>query len=307
MVASAPGSVNDTGRMEASRPRRSARQVVAEHVSARPPPAAGLDRIVYGLIQPLLGARMLFSDRELLVAALIPAALLAGVCAVVAVLGPPHKLFETFYTTFALLAPLPSVILAHHYARLAVLARHKLGFSRAEPCLESLRRNLGRAVKQAIIIALALAPVSALLGAIPEVGGVLARAVAAVWALHWVVVDAFDSARYLRPGQTIADLDAEAQRIQSPWYVRWLLRAADKIPIGGRLVARFARLCDRLSLPWREEIELIEKHPALILGFALSTAAILAIPIVNLAFRPIVIIGAAHVLGQLEASSPGGH
>ena len=212
MVASAPGSVNDTGRMEASRPRRSARQVVAEHVSARPPPAAGLDRIVYGLIQPLLGARMLLSDRELLVAALIPAALLAGVCAVVAVLGPPHKLFETFYTTFALLAPLPSVILAHHYARLAVLARHKLGFSRAEPCLESLRRNLGRAVKQAIIIALALAPVSALLGAIPEVGGVLARAVAAVWALHWVVVDAFDSARYLRPGQTIADLDAEAQR-----------------------------------------------------------------------------------------------
>ena len=41
------------------------------------------------------------------------------------------------------------------------------------------------------------------------------------------------------------------------------------------------------------------------LGFALSTAAILAIPIVNLAFRPIVIIGAAHVLGQLEASLAG--
>ncbi len=36
------------------------------------------------------------------------------------------------------------------------------------------------------------------------------------------------------------------------------------------------------------------------LGFALSTAVLLAIPIVNLAFRPIVFIGAAHVLGQLE-------
>jgi uncharacterized protein involved in cysteine biosynthesis len=36
------------------------------------------------------------------------------------------------------------------------------------------------------------------------------------------------------------------------------------------------------------------------LGFALSTAALLALPIVNLAFRPIVIIAAVHVLGQLE-------
>src|SRR5215470_15661826 len=156
MVASAPGSVNDTGRMEASPPRRTARQVVAEHVSSRPPPAAGLDRVVYGLVQPLLGARMLLSDRGLL----------AGVCFLAALFGPPHQFPETFYTTFALLAPLPSVILAHHYARLAVLARHKLGFSRAEPFLESLRRNLGRAIKQAIITALALARVTALLGAI---------------------------------------------------------------------------------------------------------------------------------------------
>ncbi len=39
------------------------------------------------------------------------------------------------------------------------------------------------------------------------------------------------------------------------------------------------------------------------LGFALSTAVLLAIPIVNLAFRPIVFIGAAHVLGQLEDGS----
>ena len=40
------------------------------------------------------------------------------------------------------------------------------------------------------------------------------------------------------------------------------------------------------------------------LGFALSTAALLAIPILNLAFRPIVIIGAIHVLGQLERAAP---
>src|SRR5262249_24213398 len=123
---------------------------------------------------------------------------------------------------------------------------------------------------------------------------------AAIWALHWVVVEAFDAARVLKPGETLADLDAAALRIRPPWYVRWLFRAADRAPIAGRLVSRFARLCDRLSMPWREEVALGEAHPALVLGFALPTAALLAIPVLNLAFRPIVIIGATQIIGQLE-------
>ena len=65
----------------------------------------------------------------------------------------------------------------------------------------------------------------------------------------------------------------------------------------------FARLCDRLSLPWREEIALVEEHPALMIGFALSTAVLLTVPILNLAFRAIVIIGAAHIVGQLETTA----
>ena len=68
---------------------------------------------------------------------------------------------------------------------------------------------------------------------------------------------------------------------------------------------QIARLCDRLSLPWREEIALVEEHPGMMLGFALSTAALLAVPVLNLAFRPIVIIGATHVLGQLEDAPHG--
>jgi hypothetical protein len=273
---------------------------VREHVASRPPPIAGIDRVLYGLGQPLLGVRMLATHRNLLEAALVPAGLLAAFCAVVALLGDGDDFLHRFYTTFAVLAPLPSILLASHYARLAVQARHALGFSPAEPCIEPLRRNISRAVKQAILIALALAPISALLQLVPGIGWLIVQAVAAVWALHWIVVDAFDSARILRPGQTLADLDAAAQRIQAPWYVRWLFHAADRTPIAGRLVRRFARLCDRLSLPWREEIALVEEHPALMVGFALSTAALLAIPILNLAFRPIVIIGASHILGHLE-------
>jgi hypothetical protein len=289
-------------------PVHDAFSAVRDHVTPRPPPAATVDRVVYGLCQPVVGARTLLAHRELLHAALMPVGLLAAFCAVVAVLGHPSSFVHRFYTTFAVLAPLPSIVFADHYARLAARARAVLGFGPVEPCIEPLRRNLGRAVKQAILIAIALAPVSGLLRLVPGVGWLLVEAAAAVWALHWVVVEAFDSARVLRPGETLADLDAAAQRVRLPWFVRWLHHAADRMTIGSRLVRRFAHLCDRLSLPWREEVALVEDHPALMLGFALSTAAVLALPVLNLAFRPIVIVGASHVLGQLEAAGAGaGH
>jgi len=259
---------------------------------------------MYGLVQPVVGARLLVRDREVLVAALVPALFLAAFCAAVAILDGRGHALRTFYTTFAVLAPLPSVLFAHHYARLAVLGRRKLGFGPAEPCLESLRRMLGRAIKQSILIALALAPVLGLVRIVPILGNPVAQVASAAWALHWIVVDAFDSARFLRPGQTLAELDAHAEHLQSPWYVRGLRTAAEATPIGKGILNRFARLCDRLSMPWREEIALVEEHPSLMLGFALSTAALLAIPVLNLLFRPIVLIGAAHVLGQLEATEP---
>src|SRR5262245_60566299 len=111
-------------------------RIVAEHVVPKAPPAKHIDRVVYGLFQPLLGARRRVSDRPPLRAALVPAGLLAAFCAVVAVLGAhpmsAGTIVRRFYTTFAVLAPVPSVVLASHYARLAVMARHKLGFSRAE-------------------------------------------------------------------------------------------------------------------------------------------------------------------------------
>jgi uncharacterized protein involved in cysteine biosynthesis len=275
---------------------------VRDHVAPRPPPEAAFDRVVYGLTQPLLGVRMLATHRELLKAALIPAGLLAVVCIAIALLGGGTGFLHRFYTAFAVLAPLPSILLASHYARLAAQARNAFGFSRVEPCIEPLRRVVARAIKQAILIALALAPITVLLQMVPTVGWLLVKIAAGLWALHWVVVGAFDSARVLRPGEQLADLDAAALRVPPPWFVRWLYNVADHVPIAGRLIRRFARLCDRLSLPWREEIALVERHPALMAGFAVSTAVTLAVPVLNLAFRPIVTVGASHVLGQLEAA-----
>jgi hypothetical protein len=273
-----------------------------DYVSSRPPPAANFDRVVYGLTQPVIGARLVATNRELLREALIPAGVLAVACAVIALISDGGGFVRRFYTTFAVLAPLPSIVFASHYARFAAQARHAFGFSRVVPCIEPLRRTVARVIKQAILIALALAPVTALLQIVPVLGWLVVQLIAALWALHWVVVDAFDSARVLRPGQTLADLDAAALRVPPPWYVRWLSHAAERAPVGNRLIRWFARLCDRLSLPWREEIALVEEHPALMIGFALSTAVLLAVPILNLVFRPIVIAGATHVLGQLETA-----
>jgi uncharacterized protein involved in cysteine biosynthesis len=291
--------------LELERPRRRADE---EHLRPAAIPRAPTDRVLYGLAQPLVGARVLLRNRGLLRAAAVPVGLVAAVCAVAALVtvgtDDAVRFLAYFYGAFAALAPVPSVLLARQYARFAARARRVLGFSPADACLEPLSRSLSRAVKQVVLIALALAPAVALLGSIPGVGPHLVKLAAAVWMLHWIFVDAFDAARFLRPGQTLAELDAHALTLRAPWFVRGLERLGARLPIGGRLVGRFARLCDWLSRPWREEIALVEDHRSLTLGFSLSTAALLALPVLNLLFRPIVIVGAAHVLGRLEELEP---
>ncbi|HEY2745292.1 MAG TPA: hypothetical protein VGL86_11735 [Polyangia bacterium] len=270
------------------------------------PPEAPVDRAIYGLMQPLLGARMLFTDGDLLRASLVPAGLLAAFCAGVALLDPvswtPFGILRRFYQTFAVLAPLPSLLLARHYARLAALAHQKFGFGPAEPCIEGFRRELSRTVKQIVLVFIGMVPLTFALRFVPLLGPLTIRLVVAVWALHWIVVDAFDSARVLRPGQTVADLDALADKARVPWFAR-LLAEAEPWPVIGGILARFGRWCGKMARPWREEIELVEEHPSLVIGFALSTAALVATPVLNLLFRPIVLIGAAHVLGRLEKDS----
>ena len=276
----------------------------AQFVTPQAPPDAHHDRVLYGLMQPVVGARTLVTDGNLLRSALMPAGLLAGfslLVAVVAVDGwSPRAIVKHWYETLVALAPLPSLFLARYYARLAVVARHKFGFAKAEPCIEPLGYAFKRLVKQTILIAIGLVPVSILLHMVPLVGPLILKALAAVWALHWIVVDAFDSARTLAPGQTLAQLDAEALHAPRPWFTRLLAQAGDRVPVLGAPLRWFARRLDKLAMPWREEAALIEAHPSLMAGFALSTALFVATPILNLLFRPIIIIGASHVLGHLE-------
>ena len=57
----------------------------------------------------------------------------------------------------------------------------------------------------------------------------------------------------------------------------------------------------------RGEIERMESNRAMSVGFSLSTAALLATPVLNLLFRPIIIAGSSHLLGQLEKDELRGH
>ena len=276
------------------------------HKQEPPPSELAPDRVVYGLSQPLFGLRMLLSDPELLREALVPAAWLGAFCAVVATLsfssdgGGAWAWVKAFYKTFAVLAPVPSVIFAKHYARLAALVRWRLGFGACGPRELPISVSLKRAIQQAIIVAIGVLPFAL-------VGVFFLRLVVLVWGMHWVVVDAFDDARVLMPGETIRSAEAADREAPPPWYVRWFLHAADRLPVIGRPLRAFARLCDRLSMPWREEIHLMESNPHIALGFALSTATLLATPVLNLLFRPIILVGSSHLLGHLESSEPAQH
>jgi hypothetical protein len=302
-------------------PRRSLRPLLREalrrlrgySLTRQPPPPAAdvLGNATYGAAQPILGMRILAGDSELLREAFIPAGWLALFCALIAALqggGGLLAFAAAFYKIFGALAVAPPILFANHYARLAAQVRYQLGFGACAPREGSLWFFGKRSLQSVILVAFAVAPFY-LLERAPIVGHATA-ALLGLWGLHWVVVDALDDARVLLPGETLKSAEAAAaQNAPQPWFVRAFLRAARELsalPIAGRplafLVRAFARVCDRLAVPFREEIALLEQHRALGLGFAVATSALLAIPGLNLLFRPIIIVAASHLLGHLEAT-----
>ncbi|GAC1342753.1 MAG: hypothetical protein NVSMB23_15770 [Myxococcales bacterium] len=303
-------------------PLRSAwRRFLTYGRTPQPPPDAA-DRAgnaLYGAAQPLLAVRILAGDLELLGEALVPAAWLAAFCALIAGLqgGADRSVFagaRAFYATFAALAVAPPILFARHYARLAAQVRFRLGFGACGPREGSLWFFARRSLQSVILVSLAVAPV-ALFESVPLVR-YAAAALLGLWGLHWVVVDALDDARVLLPGETVASAEAAAERsAPPPWFVRGFYRAAEALQRAPAvpafvawLVRKFARACDRLAVPWREEIALLERHRALGLGFAVATTALLATPVLNLLFRPIIIVAAVHLLGHLEPGEAGhGH
>jgi hypothetical protein len=270
-----------------------------------PPPSLPADQVLYGLAQPVVGARVLLSERGLLIESLVPAAFLGAFCALVASVSheSPGWLgwWAAFYKIFAVLAPLPSLIFANHYARLAAMVRWRLGFGAVGPREMPFDMLVGRMIRQALIVAVGVLPFAAVPQLVPGIGNWLSNIVVAIWGIHWVVADAFDDAQVLLPGETLRKSLQHDREAPPPWFVRWMNRAADRLPgFVGRPLHWFARFCDRLAMDSRGEIHVMEQNKFISLGFALSTAALMAIPILNLFFRPVILVASSHLLGHLE-------
>ncbi|HZX94358.1 MAG TPA: hypothetical protein VFE90_07560 [Myxococcales bacterium] len=277
----------------------------------QPPPAEQTEQALYGFAQPILGVRVLLSDPELLKESLYPAALLAAACAIYASVsaggGQWVDWFKHFYKAFAALAPLPSFFFANHYARLASMIRWRLGFGACGPREMPWGMLAGRMIRQALIVAVGIAPVIALAKALPGIGDYLSGAALAIWSLHWVVADAFDDSQVRLPGESLKESIQRDRNAQAPWFVRWLRQGAARLPrFLGAPVRWFAGLCDKLALDSRGEIATMEHNRAISLGFSLSTAGLLFTPVLNLLFRPIIIAGSSHLLGQLEKEEQAG-
>ena len=292
----------------------------------QPPPQHGspAEQVLYGFAQPILGARILLADPSLLQEALYPGAILAIVCALYASVAGHGETgnwawFKEFYTAYVGLALLPSVVFANHYARIAAMIRWRLGFGACGPREMPLTMLLMRLARQSAIVAIGIAPFAWLVAhLVPIIGPLVSWAALAVWGLHWVVADAFDDAQVCLPGESLKQSIDRDRSAPSPWFIRWINKGADhldlKVPVAGgplrlvsKLMRRFARFCDKLALDSRGEIEIMEKNRFVSLGFGLSTAALMSIPVLNLLFRPIVLAAASHLVGQVEASEEHPH
>ncbi len=281
---------------------RAAFSRLGEHVVDRhaPPATHDTDAFLYGLSRPASAVLLIIRRPQLLRAGLLPALWLAVACALFAYVDHGHEgYWRAFYRLFAYLAPFPSVLFARHYARMAVTVWSEVGGGPSTPWIEPVTRTVFRTASQTLLISFGLAPLM-LLRLVHPLGEYLFKAILALWALHWIVVDAFDSARVLLPGQTIAEREAAVALLPAPWFVRFLDEAGARIPGLGRLLRRFGRICDRLSRPWRDEIALIAERPVLMTGFALTTALLLCTPVLNLLFRPIILVAAANVIFSLS-------
>jgi len=279
-----------------------------------PAPARELQgaSFVWGLAQPLLGLRVLVRHQDLLVRATLPVLGFVAVCLLVAEGGGGFlSWIGAYYLTLIGAAPLSPILFARNYARLAAEARPHLGLAPREPYLRTFRQSIVEAIVQLIVLGAGVAPLVGLATLIPWVGPIWAAVIGWGWALHWVVVEALDSARTLpaTPGeQDFAERHAEFPELDLPWFAlpqRWQLRGP-----AGAITAPlrwWAKWLGRLGAHWRGEIAIIEKRPWVAAGFALGSALLLAIPVLNLLFRPAIVIAASHVLGWLEDEPEGEH
>jgi hypothetical protein len=279
--------------------------------STEPPPRElGRARFLWGLAQPLLGMRIMLRDRTMLGDALFPVFTIAMVCVIAGyaasegIAGSLSSMWTgivAFFAAFIALAPVPPFLFARHYARMAARARGMLDLGPREPWLEPISVSLWKTIAQSIIIAIGVLPITLVLSLL-LIGAPMALAVQGVWTLHWMVVEGLDNGRTLAPGETVEQVSrVEDELRHDPWYHRWLHHVTNKKVVTLLSPVRMlAEVVRALGRPWSFETRIVESDRALCMGFGLGVVALLAVPGLNLFFRPALVIGAAHLRGRLE-------
>lgn len=262
---------------------------------------------MWGLAQPALGLRTLLSHGELFVRSIGPVLGLLALCALLAWHTGAEGVrghLAAYYAVLAGAAQVSPVLFTRSYARLAADARPRLGLDVREPYLRSFGQALVETVLQLLLLGACMAPVIALLGGVPLVGWILASVVGWAWLAHWIVVEAFDTARTLGEDESPEDfeVDADADTDDDPPWYAWPRRVHPSgfLAVLWWPVRLWAGIVARLSRRWRGEVAMVEARPWVAAGLGVGATLLLAIPIVNLFMRPAIVIAATHVLGRLE-------
>ena len=282
----------------------------AAHPEARPRPAR-IDRALWGMGAALHAMRLVWGDRALRRAALVPTALTCAGCAVLAALATAsaepdrqHAVttFNAFMVSFVALASMPPTVLQRLWIRVANEARRATGLPAGEDPFpgESFTRMLWRegwkAVRQAAVVSLGLAPLLGVARLLPF-GRYDAALLAGAWGLYWLVVDAFELPLEVVPGPR--------HHAAEPWFGRLLVRFGE-VSRWLRPSRWFGRLLTRLTRPWHGEIRFTERNGWETAGFGLVVCALVTIPVAGLFFRAVAITAATALLGRLGEPAEAG-
>ncbi len=284
-----------------------------------PSPAPGfhqltrLQQLGQGLLQPLYAAGLLGRHRDLLAMALLPALLLLLFCLGVGffralvdsdhpgVLGP---MLKDALRSFVFLAPVPSIVMVNHYGRLCAAAHERMQLGPCRPRRLPIVRAAMLAVQQVVVVAVALLPLSFAVHLVPWIGNWVAQGLVLLWALHWIVIEALDDGCV----DAAPESHKPSEHPSGPWvpWFLWPMQQVGAFFSGwlGSPLRWFVRRACWLCAPWRKEITLVQQNLPVMLGFAATTAALLCTPVLNLVFRPITVVAAVRLIGQLRGLVP---
>jgi hypothetical protein len=291
-------------------PRPLARRLRELAASGEDPGASWRARVAWALSQVERAAVLVARDPALRRSALLPTTLTflgaAAVAAVVAWRGAGEifdvqgNFLRVAFASFVAISTMPTTLLWPMWKRLGIEARRALGATPGDEehpgasYWRMVAHESVKAVRQAAVVGLGLAPVFVLVELLPGVGHRLTLALGATWAWYWVVLDCLEIPVELQPGRL------------GPGEPTWFERGLRELGARSRWL-RFlgptGRFVGWLSRPWRHQAEFTERQPWESTGFGAGAVVFLAIPVLGVFFRAVAITAATAMVVRQETTA----